>query len=132
MANLNRVIQLGNLTRDPEIKSIGEKTQVANFTLAVSRNFKKQNGEWGKETIFVPCEAWDSGAETLAQQYKKGDQLLVEGALKVDEWEKDGQKHSRMKVRVTNFLGFKPFNKGNDSTTEVGAVESSVDEAFPF
>ena len=97
----------GNLTRDPVIKVIsngGKKTTVANFTLARSRHFKKTNGDKSKETTFIDCEVWDTGAETIGKYVTKGDGLVIEGSLKNDQWEdKDGQMQYRMRIRVSSF-----------------------------
>lgn len=96
----------GNLARDPELRTvnIGDKqTSVVNFTVATSREFTKANGSQDKVTSFIQCEAWDSGAEAIASSFKKGDLVMVEGSLRNDSWEKDGVKHSTIKVRVNNF-----------------------------
>lgn len=103
---MNLVILRGNLARDPEIRTVspnGRETSVANFTIAVSREFTKQNGDTDKITTFVQCEAWDTGADAIADTLKKGDLVMVEGSLRNDSWEKDGVKHSTMKIRVNNF-----------------------------
>ena len=102
--NLN--ILRGNLARDPELRTVntnGKSTSVVNFTIAVSREYTKANGDKDKITTFVPCEAWDSGAEIIGQSFKKGDLVMVEGSLRNDSWEKDGVKHNSLKVRVNNF-----------------------------
>lgn len=102
--NLN--ILRGNLARDPELRVVstnGKQTSVVNFTVAVSREYTKANGEKDKVTTFVPCEAWDTGAEIISQSFKKGDLVLVEGSLRNDSWEKDGVKHNSLKIRVNNF-----------------------------
>lgn len=96
----------GNLARDPEIRTVGSgdrQTSVVNFTIATSREFTKANGTQDKITSFIQCEAWDSGAEAIASSFKKGDLVMVEGSLRNDSWEKDGVKHSTLKVRVNNF-----------------------------
>lgn len=103
---MNINILRGNLARDPEVRVVntaGKQTTVVNFTVAVSREYTKANGEKDKITTFVQCEAWDSGAEIIADSFKKGDLVLVEGSLRNDSWEKDGVKHSTLKVRVNNF-----------------------------
>lgn len=103
---MNLVILRGNLARDPEVRNVktgSGQTSVANFTIAVSREFTKQNGETDKITTFVQCEAWDTGAEAIEESLKKGDLVMVEGSLRNDSWEKDGVKHSTMKIRVNNF-----------------------------
>lgn len=111
---MNLVILKGNLARDPEVRNIninGKQTSVANFTVAVSREFTKQNGETDKITTFVQCEAWDTGAEAIKESLKKGDLVMVEGSLRNDSWEKDGVKHSTMKIRVNNFAPINKFSR---------------------
>jgi single-strand DNA-binding protein len=96
----------GNLARDPELRVVGSgdrQTSVVNFTVATSREFTKANGSQDKITSFIPCEAWDSGAEAIAASFKKGDLVMIEGSLRNDSWEKDGVKHSTLKLRVNNF-----------------------------
>lgn len=127
---MNKVILRGNLTRDPELRTVktGDKTiSVVNFTLAVSRYFKKNNGDKDQDTTFIACEAWDTGAETIAKYLYKGSPLLIEGSLKNESWEQDGQKRSRMKVRILQFemLGGKRNNSESDS-------ESSNEQKPPF
>lgn len=115
---MNITILKGNLARDPELRVVGDKqTAVVNFTVAVSREFTKANGSQDKITSFIPCEAWDSGAEAIASTFKKGDLVMIEGSLRNDSWEKDGVKHSTLKIRVNNFS--KIFKtKKNDQTQE--------------
>ena len=103
---MNKVILKGNLANDPCLKTVtvnDRETFVVNFTLAVSRFFKRANGESDKDVVFIPCEAWDSGAENIGQRFAKGDPILIEGSLKVETWEKDEKRHSKIKVRVSNF-----------------------------
>lgn len=114
---MNLVILKGNLARDPELRTIngngGRSTSVVNFTVAASREYTKADGSVDKITTFIPCEAWDSGAETIASTLQKGDLVMLEGSLRNDNWEKDGVKHSSMKIRVSNFA---KINKSNRST----------------
>ena len=113
---MNINILRGNLARDPEVRVVntnGKQTSVVNFTVAVSREYTKANGEKDKVTTFVPCEAWDSGAEIIGQSFKKGDFVLVEGSLRNDSWEKDGVKHNSLKVRVNNFSKITKLSKKN-------------------
>jgi single-strand DNA-binding protein len=103
---MNITLLKGNLTRDPELRNItsGDKSvSVVNFSIAVSREYTKASGEKDKITTFINCEAWDSGAEIIAESFKKGDLVMIEGSLRNDSWEKDGVKHSTMRVRVNNF-----------------------------
>ena len=118
------VMLRGNLARDPELRTvnIGDKqTSVVNFTIATSREFTKANGTQDKVTSFIQCEAWDSGAEAIASSFKKGDLVMVEGSLRNDSWEKDGVKHSTLKVRVNNF-GQIVKTKKTKSATEAESV----------
>ena len=113
---MNINILRGNLARDPEVRVVntaGKQTTVVNFTVAVSREYTKSNGEKDKVTTFVPCEAWDTGAEIIAESFKKGDLVLVEGSLRNDSWEKDGVKHNTLKVRVNNFSKITKLSKKN-------------------
>lgn len=114
----------GNLARDPELRTVstGDKqTSVVNFTVATSREFTKANGTQDKVTSFIQCEAWDSGAEAIASSFKKGDLVMVEGSLRNDSWEKDGVKHSTVKIRVNNFgkiMKTKRVESSSSSKTE--------------
>ncbi len=104
MANLNRVFLIGRLTRDPEQRSLQSGSSVVNFGLAVNRTYvRKDSGEKVEETCFVDCESWGRQAETIARYTSKGRQLFVEGRLKFDTWERDGQRHSKLRVVVENF-----------------------------
>ena len=104
---MNIVHISGALTKTPELKKIanGDKTTtVVNFVIASSRRFRKKDGNSDEETTFVNCEAWDSGAETIAKWFDKGDNIIIHGSLKNERWDdKDGNKRSREKVRVSNF-----------------------------
>jgi len=80
---MNITLLKGNLARDPELRVVGSgdrQTSVVNFTVAVSREFTKANGTQDKVTSFIPCEAWDSGAEAIASTLKKGDLVMIEGS----------------------------------------------------
>jgi|TARA_S200002703_G_C3645412_1_gene198127 single-strand DNA-binding protein len=116
---MNTVILRGNLTRDPELRKIDSgdrQISVINFTVAVSREYTKANGVRDKIVSYIPCEAWDSGAELIAESFRKGDLVFVEGSMRNDKWEKDGVKHSTMKVRVNNFSKITKLKKSTTST----------------
>lgn len=118
---MNLVILRGNLTRDPELRSVntgGKQTSVVNFTVATSREFTRANGTKDKITSFVPCEAWDSGAETIKASFTKGDLVLVEGSLRNDSWEKDGVKHNSLKIRVNNFSKITKLKKQTEESVD--------------
>lgn len=118
---MNTVIIRGNMVRDPEIRSVGSgdrSTSVVNFTVATSREYTKSDGTRDKVTSFINCEAWDSGAETISSTLAKGDLVFVEGSLRNDSWEKDGVKHSTLKVRVNNFAKITKNSKKRQSSNE--------------
>ena len=104
MPNLNKVMLMGNLTRDPELRYLPSNMPVCNFGLAVNRRWKGKDGQPGEETTFVDCEAFARTAEVINEYLKKGKPLFVEGRLKLDQWQdKEGNKRSRMKVIVESF-----------------------------
>ena len=104
MANLNRVMLIGRLTRDPETRHTPSGQSVTTFGLAINRTYRrKDSDEQVEETTFVDCEAWGKGGETFARYMKKGRQAYVEGRLKLDSWEKDGQKRSKLSVVMEEF-----------------------------
>lgn len=98
MASFNRVILLGNLTRDIELKYTQGGTAVTEVGLAVNDRRKTQTGEWVEETTFVDVTLWGRTAEVASEYLSKGSPLLVEGRLKLDTWETDGQKRSKLRV----------------------------------
>lgn len=115
---MNITLLKGNLARDPEMRTINandKQTCVVNFTVATSREYTKANGERDKITSFINCEAWDSGAEVIGSSFKKGDLVMVEGSLRNDSWEKDGVKHSSLKLRVNNFSKIIKLSKNSKS-----------------
>lgn len=97
MASFNRVILVGNLTRDPELRYIPSGTAVSEITLAVNERVKK-NEQWVEEVNFIDVTLWARTAEVANEYLSKGSSILIEGRLKLDRWEKDGQKHSKLRV----------------------------------
>jgi single-strand DNA-binding protein len=136
MANFNKVILVGYLTRDPELRYTQDGISVANFGIAVNHEWTTQNGEKKKETAFVDCTVWRKQAEILNQYCKKGSPLLLEGRLKFDSWEKDGQRRSKLSVVVDRFqfLGSKPETKpeATNSAPPPSDVPPEGDEDIPF
>jgi single-strand DNA-binding protein len=98
MASFNRVILLGNITREFEIKYLQSGTAVTEIGLAVNDKYKNQNGEWVEEVTFVDVTLWGRTAEVAGEYLSKGSPVLIEGRLKLHSWEKDGQKHSKLRV----------------------------------
>lgn len=132
MASLNRVFLIGNLTRDPELKAVGN-SQVCNFGLAVNRKYNdKQTGEKKEEVSFFDIECWARTAEVAAQYLKKGRPVYVEGRLKQDRWEaEDGRKMSRIRVQAENiqFLGSKDDGQGEPAAQ---APAGTAEDDIPF
>ena len=103
MPNYNKVMLMGNLTRDVELKHTAGNTAVANLGLAVNRRYRV-NDESREETTFVDCEAWGRTAENISKFFSKGRPIFVEGRLKLDEWQdRDGNKRSKLRVVIENF-----------------------------
>ncbi|RLS75454.1 MAG: single-stranded DNA-binding protein [Planctomycetota bacterium] len=98
MASFNRVVLLGNVTRDPELRYISSGTAVTDIGLAVNDRRKNAAGEWVEETTFVDVTLWGRTAEVAGEYVTKGSPILIEGRLKLDTWEKDGKKNSKLRV----------------------------------
>ena len=105
MANFNKVILAGNLTRDPEVRYTPKGTAIAKFGLAINRTWKSETGETKEEVTFVDIDAFGRSAEVVGQYLKKGRPVLVEGRLKLDTWEDKNthQKVSKLKVMMESF-----------------------------
>lgn len=112
MASFNKVILIGNLTRDVELKYLPKGTPVCNLSMAVNRRWKTEAGEEKEDVYFAECKAFGKQAETLAQYVRKGHPLLVEGRLTREEWDdkKTGDKRSTTRIMIETFQ----FLKGRD------------------
>lgn len=98
MSNFNRVILMGRLTRDPELRYIPSGMAVSEVGVAVSDKRKNAKGEWVEETTFVDVTIWGRTAEVVNEYLSKGSPIFIEGRLKLDQWETDGQKRSKLRV----------------------------------
>ncbi len=117
----SKVILLGNLTRDVEMRTTSGGQNVANFSLAVNRSWRNQNGEQQEQTSFINCVAWGKAGEIIEQYAKKGDALLVSGRLDQRSYEdKDGNKRSAVEVNVEDFNFV-----GGSRSSEASAPSSS-------
>jgi single-strand DNA-binding protein len=108
MASFNKVILVGNLTRDPEVRFLGDGTAVADLGLAVNETFRNKAGELVEQTCFVDVVVWARQAETCGKYLSKGSPALIEGRLQLDQWTtKEGEKRSKLRVRAdrVQFLG---------------------------
>jgi single-strand DNA-binding protein len=105
MANFNKVILAGNLTRDPELRYTPAGKAIAKFSLAINRNWTTETGEKKEEVTFVEIDSFGRQAEVISQYLKKGRPVLVEGRLKLDQWDdkQTGQKRSRLGVVLESF-----------------------------
>lgn len=108
----NKVILMGNLTRDPETRQTPSGQSVTNFSLAVNRTWKGQDGSTQEAVSYIDCVAWGKTGEVIAQYMQKGRPILVDGRLDQRSWEQDGNKRSKIEVIVENF-NF--VGGGNDS-----------------
>lgn len=112
MSNFNKVILMGNLTRDPELRYTPKGQAATKLSLAVNRKWRTEFDEEREEVTFVDIDAWGKQAEAIAQHCKKGRPLFVEGRLKLDQWEDKttGQKRSALKVVLESFqfIGGRP------------------------
>ena len=104
MSNYNKVLLMGNLTRDIELKYTSSNQAVANIGLAVNRRYTTREGDKKEDTTFVDCEAWGRTAEVMTEYLVKGRPVFIEGRLKLDQWQdKDGNNRNKLKVVVENF-----------------------------
>ena len=105
MASFNKVILMGNLTRDPQMKYLPSQTAVVEFGVACNRRFKTQSGEDKEEVTFVDCTSFGKQAEVINQYFQKGKPIFIEGRLKYDSWEdkQGGGKRSKITVVIENF-----------------------------
>ena len=107
MASLNKVMLIGNLTQDPEVRRTTSGTAVSTLRMAVNESFQNKNGEKVERTVFLDVDVWDRQAETCQQYLSKGSPIFVEGRLQMDSWDdkETGQKRSRLKVRAERLSG---------------------------
>jgi single-strand DNA-binding protein len=98
MADFNKFIGMGRITRQPETRQLPNGSAVTDFGMAINRKYKSKDGQEGEEVCFVDISAWGRQGEVVAQYVNKGAPLFVEGRLKFDQWESDGQKRSKLTV----------------------------------
>ena len=142
MGGYNRVVLMGNLTRDPEVRQIASGAMVCDLGLAVTEVYKNGNGENVETTCFVDVVTWRRQAETCGQYLNKGAPVLVEGRLQLDQWEtSSGEKRSKLRVRAdrVKFLSWRKSGQsgnGNKNPANAPAVAAPVsspqDDNVPF
>ena len=134
MANLNRVMLIGNLTRDPELRVTPKGTAICQFGLAINRSYKDDSGQTKEETTFIDVEAWGKAGENIAKYCTKGRPLFVEGRLKLDQWEDKAtqQKRSKLKVVLENFqfLGGREGGAPGAPGASSGGDDAGVDQTY--
>jgi single-strand DNA-binding protein len=135
MASFNKVILLGNLTRDPEVRYTPKGTAVTELGMAVNRVYSAENGEKREETTFVDVTLWGRTAEIAGEYLKKGRPVFIEGRLQLDTWDdkQSGQKRSKLKVvgEGLQLLGGRPGGGGSGGGDEEGGPRSSSRPAPP-
>jgi single-strand DNA-binding protein len=128
MASFNKVILMGNLTRDPELRVTNTGLSICKLSLAVNRTYTTKEGDSKDETTYVDIDAFGRQAETLSKYLQKGRPIMVEGRLKLDQWEtNEGQKRSKLGVILENFQ----FIGGRDSASSTGATDSNPEPEAP-
>lgn len=133
-ANFNKVILMGNLTRDPEMRTLPSNMPVASFGLAVNDRFKnKQTDQWEERPNFIDCEAFGRTAENIGKFFSKGKPIFIEGKLRLDQWEdrQTGQKRSKLKVVVDTFQFVGGRDSGGGGGSQGGSSQGGGWDAAP-
>lgn len=127
MASYNKVLLMGNLTRDPQLKYLPSQTPVVEFGIACNRKFKTQTGEQREEVTFVDCSAFGRTAEVINQYFTKGKPIFIEGRLKFDSWDdkQGGGKRSKLTVQIENFQFIGGDREGGGGGGGGGGYEQS-------
>ena len=130
MASFNKVMLMGNLTRDPELRYTANGSAVTSFGLAVNRKFK-QGDDWKEDVCFVDITVWGKQGENCAEYLSKGRPVFVEGRLQFSSWESDGQKRNKLDVvaNTVQFLGSRSDSQGGSSG---GQPPASAEGDVPF
>lgn len=133
MRGFNKVVLMGNLTRDPELRAIPSGQNVCSFSLAVNRSWKNAAGEQQEAVDYIDCNIWGKPAEIINQYMKKGSGILVSGRLQQRSWEQEGQKRSKVEVVVEdfNFVGGGPGDGGGSSSASSGSAPKSSAKSEP-
>jgi len=131
MANLNKVILIGNLTRDPEVRFTPSGKAVADVGLAVNRRYRTSDGNQKEEVCYVSVVVWGKQAENCGEYLRKGSSVFVDGRLQYDEWEKDGKKQSRLRVvaNTVQFLSGKGQGGGRGAASKGGEDRGGSSDA---
>jgi single-strand DNA-binding protein len=125
MLQINKVMLTGRLTRDPETKYLPSGTAVTMLAIAVNRRYQDKNNEWRDETTFLDIETWGKLAERCAETLRKGRPVFVEGRIKSDTWERDGQKQTKIRINADRVTGFDVPSRGGGDAQDVGGEEEA-------
>lgn len=138
MASYNRIILMGNITRDPEVSFTSGQMAICNFGIATNKQWTGQDGQKNEKVCFVDCTAFKKTAENINKYFRKGDPILIEGELDFDSWTaQDGTKRSKHKVSVNNFQFIKPAEAGRTQYSKpadqpsAGLIPDDID-SIPF
>jgi len=131
MPSYNRVILIGNLTRDIELRYTPGGTAVCDIGLAVNDK-RKQGDEWVEETTFVDCTLWARTAEVASEYLRKGSPCMIEGRLKLEQWEQDGQKRSKLKVVGERMQMLSSGERKQSEPDQTSEYREAVDDGIPF
>jgi len=130
MMNYNKILLMGNLTRDPQLSYLPSQTAVVEFGLAVNRNWRGKDGEDKTSVCFVDCRAFGKQGETINKYLQKGDPIFIEGRLEFDSWTaQDGGKRSKHRVTVVGFQFLGSRNKADDIEQE---QQPTPEDDIPF
>jgi single-strand DNA-binding protein len=126
MSNFNKVVLVGNLVTEPELKEIGDNNSVVRFRMAINRRYTTKSGEKKEDTTYIDCEMWGPRAGVIAEYVKKADPILVEGHLKQENWEnKDGEKRSKILVSIEDFEFLQRRTSEQKDSSEKSTVKTS-------
>jgi single-strand DNA-binding protein len=127
---LNRCVLIGRLTKDPELRYLANGTAITTFTLAVDRNRKNAEGE--REVDFINCQSWGKQAEAVANNLSKGKLCAVDGALRIESWDKDGERKYKTVINAQDVRFLSPRDSQGQSDFVGGEIDAAEDPDLPF
>jgi len=129
--NFNKIMLMGNLTRDPQLSYLPSQTAIADFGMAVNRKWTGKDGAKNEDACFIDCQAFGKLGENINKYFSKGKPIFIEGRLKLDSWTaQDGTKHSKHKVVVESFQFIGSPQK--DSAPKQAQDEVRIEDDIPF
>jgi single-strand DNA-binding protein len=132
MANFNRVLLMGNMTRDPDLSYLPSQTPLVEFGLAVNRRWTGKDGSQREDTCFIDCRAFGKPAEIINKYMSKGQGIFIEGRLDFDQWEaQDGSRRSKHRVTVQNFQFLGGGRQSDNTAKQKSSSGSNKNQAPP-